>query len=64
MLYFKLKLNYTYTCTMKPYDILKVKNALIKPACCVSECTVTCFLRVLSGNISLFLAPCLTGIAQ
>ena len=49
---------------MKPYDILEVKNALIiKSVCCVSECCLFCLLRVLSGNVSLFLAHCLTGIA-
>jgi hypothetical protein len=49
---------------MKAYDILEVKNALIKPMCCLSERTAFCLLCVLRGNISLFLAHCLTGTAQ
>jgi hypothetical protein len=26
-------------CAVKPYDIVTVKNALVKPVCCVMECT-------------------------
>jgi hypothetical protein len=31
--------NYMYTCAVKPWDILKVKNAFVQLVCCVTKCT-------------------------
>jgi hypothetical protein len=33
--------NYIYTCTMKPYDILKVSNALVQSMYCVTKYAYT-----------------------
>jgi len=38
--YLGRKLNYTYACTVKPRDILKVKNAFVKSAYRVTDCTI------------------------
>ena len=35
--FFMVVYGYTYACTVKPDDITKVKNALLKPVCCVTE---------------------------
>jgi len=35
----RLNENYIYTCTVKHYDILEIKNALVKSVHCVRDCT-------------------------
>ena len=56
---FGYKLNYIYACTMKPYDIIKVKNTLVNSAHYVTEYT-TCGLFI--GINDKFLNRTLSGI--
>jgi hypothetical protein len=49
------KWNYMRTCTMKHYEIWKVKNALLKSVCCVAEYTIGSLV------IYLFIYCLLTG---
>jgi len=32
--------SFTCSCTVKPYDIVKVKNALLKSVYCSTKCTI------------------------
>lgn len=45
------KWNYIYVCTAKPHDIVKVNDALVTSACCVTECTTGSLVKTCPRNV-------------
>jgi hypothetical protein len=41
-----------YTRTVKPYDILRVKNALVKSVYCVTECAIGCPVTIMKAKVN------------
>ena len=57
-------MKYTSACTVKPYDIFKVKNAMVKSVCYVTEYTICNLVMVLGNRERLLERPEIVHVNQ